>query len=59
MGFRCLYVKVGMDGAPYLRKVELKIYHSPTCQYGSHGVPMREGLIKSRLMDLLHGLEYG
>ncbi|KAM0001669.1 putative transcription regulator AUX/IAA family [Helianthus debilis subsp. tardiflorus] len=28
IGFRCLYVKVSMDGAPYLRKVELEIYHS-------------------------------
>lgn len=24
----CLYVKVSMDGAPYLRKVDLKIYGS-------------------------------
>lgn len=25
-GFGCLYVKVSMDGAPYLRKVDLKTY---------------------------------
>lgn len=25
-GSGCLYVKVSMDGAPYLRKVDLKIY---------------------------------
>lgn len=24
----CLYVKVSMDGAPYLRKIDLKIYHN-------------------------------
>ncbi|GAU10971.1 hypothetical protein TSUD_112650 [Trifolium subterraneum] len=27
-GFECLYVKVSMDGAPYLRKVDLKIYNN-------------------------------
>ena len=25
-GFGCLFVKVSMDGAPYLRKVDLKTY---------------------------------
>lgn len=25
-GFGCLYVKVSMDGAPYLRKVDLRTY---------------------------------
>ena len=29
-GSGCLYVKVSMDGAPYLRKVDLKIYGSYT-----------------------------
>ncbi|KAF8400839.1 hypothetical protein HHK36_014142 [Tetracentron sinense] len=72
-GCGCLYVKVSMDGAPYLRKVDLKTY----CNYmelssslekmfscfrigqcGSHGVPGRDGLNESRLMDLLHGSEY-
>jgi auxin-responsive protein IAA len=24
----CLYVKVSMDGAPYLRKVDLKMYNN-------------------------------
>lgn len=28
LGTSCLYVKVSMDGAPYLRKVDLKIYTS-------------------------------
>ncbi|KAI3781811.1 hypothetical protein L2E82_11837 [Cichorium intybus] len=69
----CLYVKVSMDGAPYLRKVDLEVYSSYldlstalekmfSCftigQYGSHGAPTREGLSESRLMDLLHGSEY-
>jgi auxin-responsive protein IAA len=27
-GSGCLYVKVSMDGAPYLRKVDLKIYNN-------------------------------
>ncbi|CAK9174572.1 unnamed protein product [Ilex paraguariensis] len=72
-GSGCIYVKVSMDGAPYLRKVDLKTY----CNYaelssalekmfscftigqcGSHGLPAREGLSESRLMDLLHGSEY-
>ena len=28
MGVECLYIKVSMDGAPYLRKVDLKTYGS-------------------------------
>ncbi|XP_021906176.1 auxin-responsive protein IAA27-like [Carica papaya] len=73
LGFGCLYVKVSMDGAPYLRKVDLKTYCSYmdlssalekmfSCftigQCGSHGVPGRDGLSENRLMDLLHGSEY-
>ncbi|KAK9102761.1 hypothetical protein Sjap_020015 [Stephania japonica] len=72
-GSGCLYVKVSMDGAPYLRKVDLKVYSNYkelstalekmfSCftigQCGSHGVPGRDGLSESRLMDLLHGSEY-
>ncbi|XP_059641829.1 auxin-responsive protein IAA27-like [Cornus florida] len=72
-GSGCLYVKVSMDGAPYLRKVDLKTY----CNYvelssalekmfscftigqcASHGLPGRDGLSESRLKDLLHGSEY-
>nr|GME00383.1 auxin-responsive protein iaa27 [Ipomoea batatas] len=71
-GSGCLYVKVSMDGAPYLRKVDLKIYDCYkdltlalqkmfSCftigQSGSPGVPIRDGLSESRLMDL-HGSEY-
>ncbi|XP_027357584.1 auxin-responsive protein IAA27-like [Abrus precatorius] len=69
----CLYVKVSMDGAPYLRKVDLKNFGTYrelssalekmfTCftisQCGSHGVSNRDKLSESRLMDLLHGSEY-
>lgn len=69
----CHYVKVSMDGAPYLRKVDLEMYSSYldlssalekmfSCftigQYGSHGAPTKDGLCESRLMDLLHGSEY-
>lgn len=73
LGSSCIYVKVSMDGAPYLRKVDLKIYSSYlelssglekmfSCftigQCGPHGVPTPDGLSESRLMDLLHGSEY-
>ncbi|XVE70456.1 hypothetical protein DITRI_Ditri10aG0073800 [Diplodiscus trichospermus] len=59
LGSGCLYVKVSMDGAPYLRKVDLKIYGSYkelslalekmfSCftigQCDSHGVPSQDGL---------------
>ncbi|XP_022715007.1 auxin-responsive protein IAA27-like [Durio zibethinus] len=69
----CLYVKVSMDGAPYLRKVDLKTYKNYmelssalekmfSCftigQCSSNGLPVRDGLSESRLMDLLHGSEY-
>ncbi|GMY34318.1 auxin-responsive protein IAA27-like [Fagus crenata] len=72
-GFGCLYVKVSMDGAPYLRKVDLKTYNNYmelssalekmfSCftigQCSSHGLQGRDGLNESRLMDLLHGSEY-
>ncbi|KAL8094042.1 auxin-responsive protein IAA27 [Apium graveolens] len=73
LGSGCLYVKVSMDGAPYLRKVDLKTYSSYldlssglekmfSCftigQCGSHGATARDGLSESRLVDLLHGSEY-
>ncbi|KAF5739808.1 auxin-responsive protein IAA8-like [Tripterygium wilfordii] len=68
-----LFVKVSMDGAPYLRKVDLRNYSAYkelssslekmfSCftigQYGSHGVLGREMLSESKLKDLLHGSEY-
>ncbi|XP_023531223.1 auxin-responsive protein IAA27-like isoform X1 [Cucurbita pepo subsp. pepo] len=73
MGSGCLYVKVSMDGAPYLRKVDLKTYGSyldlssalgkmfssfTIGHCGSNGIPNRDALNESRLMDLLHGSEY-
>ncbi|WOG99202.1 hypothetical protein DCAR_0518550 [Daucus carota subsp. sativus] len=68
-----IYVKVSMDGAPYLRKVDLKtccnyaelssaLESMFSCftigQCSSKGLPEREGLSASRLMDLVHGSEY-
>ncbi|TYI28280.1 hypothetical protein ES332_A05G233900v1 [Gossypium tomentosum] len=68
-----LFVKVSMDGAPYLRKVDLKNYSKYqdlssalekmfSCftigQCGSHGTLGRELLSESKLNDLLHGSEY-
>lgn len=68
-----LFVKVSMDGAPYLRKVDLKTYSAYqelssalekmfSCftigQYGSHETGGREMLTESKLKDLLHGSEY-
>ncbi|RDX97338.1 Auxin-responsive protein IAA27, partial [Mucuna pruriens] len=69
----CLYVKVSMEGAPYLRKVDLNSFTTykdlslalekmfscfTISQCGSYGVSSRENLSESRLMDLLHGSEY-
>ncbi|KAG5389955.1 hypothetical protein IGI04_031496 [Brassica rapa subsp. trilocularis] len=69
----CLYVKVSMEGAPYLRKIDLKTYKSYvelssalekmfSCftlgQFGSHGGCGRDGLNESRVTDLLRGSEY-
>ncbi|KAH6758821.1 phytochrome-associated protein 2 [Perilla frutescens var. frutescens] len=71
-GSGCLYVKVSMDGAPYLRKIDLKTYCNYaelssalekmfSCftigQYGQ-GLAGKEHLSESHLMDLLHGSEY-
>jgi len=71
-GSGCLYVKVSMDGAPYLRKVDLKTYSNYkelssalekmfSCftigQCGSHGIPAKDGLSESRMADLIDGSE--
>ncbi|KAL3726327.1 auxin-responsive protein IAA9 [Eucalyptus grandis] len=68
-----LYVKVSMDGAPYLRKVDLRNYSTyqelssslekmfsgfTIGQCGSNGTPGREMLNESKLRDFLHGSEY-
>ncbi|CAN4086812.1 unnamed protein product [Withania somnifera] len=72
-GSSCLYVKVSMDGAPYLRKVDIKTYSNYaelssalekmfSCfsigQCASDGLPGQEELSESHLMDLLNGSEY-
>ncbi|CAJ2636337.1 unnamed protein product [Trifolium pratense] len=72
-GPAALFVKVSMDGAPYLRKVDLRNYTTYqelssdlekmfSCftlgQCGSHGAPGREMLSESKLKDFLHGSEY-
>lgn len=72
-GPAALFVKVSMDGAPYLRKVDLRNYTTYqelssdlekmfSCftlgQCGSHGGPGREMLSESKLKDFLHGSEY-
>ncbi|XP_057491620.1 auxin-responsive protein IAA9-like [Actinidia eriantha] len=68
-----LFVKVSMDGAPYLRKIDLRMYSVYqelssalekmfSCftigQCGSHGAPGKEMLSESKLRDILHGSEY-
>lgn len=72
-GSSALFVKVSMEGAPYLRKVDLRNYSTYqelssalekmfSCftlgQYGSHGAPGRDKLSESKLRDHLHGSEY-
>ncbi|KAL0557790.1 hypothetical protein IC582_006341 [Cucumis melo] len=68
-----LFIKVSMDGAPYLRKVDLRNYSAYqelssalekmfSCftigQYGAHGALGMEKMSESKLKDLLHGSEY-
>ncbi|GMH15982.1 hypothetical protein Nepgr_017823 [Nepenthes gracilis] len=72
-GLGCLYVKVSMDGAPYLRKVDLKAYSNYTdlssalddmfsCftigQYHSHGFSSCNGRCESFFSDLLHNSDH-
>ncbi|MCD7445790.1 auxin-responsive protein [Datura stramonium] len=71
-GSTALFIKVSMDGAPYLRKVDLRTYSAyqelssalenmfsfTLGQYGSHGALGKEMLNESKLKDLLHGSEY-
>jgi len=65
------FVKVSMDGAPYLRKVDLKMYRSYQELYmalekmfssftigNSQGMNGRDFMNESKLMDLLNGSEY-
>ncbi|KAI3465192.1 hypothetical protein Pfo_021855 [Paulownia fortunei] len=65
------FVKVSMDGAPYLRKVDLRTYSAYQGLSSAlekmfscftigqtHGAPGREMLSESKLKDLLSGSEY-
>ncbi|KAL2499519.1 Auxin-responsive protein IAA9 [Abeliophyllum distichum] len=68
-----LFVKVSMDGAPYLRKVDLRTYSTyqelssalekmfmcfTIRQCGSQETPGREMLGENKFKDLLHGSDY-
>ncbi|KAK4760914.1 hypothetical protein SAY87_005807 [Trapa incisa] len=68
-----LFVKVIMDGAPYLRKVDLRNYYKycelsvalekmfsgfTLGQCGANGTSGREMMSESKLKDLLHGSDY-
>ncbi|XP_010521481.1 PREDICTED: auxin-responsive protein IAA8-like isoform X1 [Tarenaya hassleriana] len=72
-GAGALYVKVSMDGAPYLRKTDLKNYGKYqelssglekmfSCftigQFGSHETSGKGAINEGNLKDLLHGSEY-
>ncbi|KAL2535725.1 Auxin-responsive protein IAA16 [Forsythia ovata] len=59
------FVKVSMDGAPYLRKVDLKMYTSYQelfdalgKMFSSFTIGMMDFMNESKLMDLLNGSEY-
>ncbi|XP_064982902.1 auxin-responsive protein IAA16 isoform X1 [Musa acuminata AAA Group] len=67
------FVKVSMDGAPYLRKVDLKMYRSyqelsmglqkmfgsfTSGNCGSQGMSGRDFMNEREVMDLLNGSEY-
>ncbi|VAI27426.1 unnamed protein product [Triticum turgidum subsp. durum] len=64
------FVKVSMDGAPYLRKVDLNMYKTyqdlskalekmfSSFTIGNCGTPGMNGMNESKLMDLLNGSEY-
>lgn len=68
----CRFVKVSMDGAPYLRKVDLKMYNTYQQLYDALGKMFSsftigkcedtEGMMdfmnESKLMDLLNGSDY-
>lgn len=68
---RAAFVKVSLDGAPYLRKVDLKMYRSyqqlskalenmfsSFTIIGSCGSQGMNGMNESKLVDLLNGSEY-
>lgn len=58
------FVKVSMDGAPYLRKVDLKMYNSYQDlsdslgnMFSSQGI-LKDFMNQSKLMDLLNSSDY-
>ncbi|KAF8091191.1 hypothetical protein N665_0451s0004 [Sinapis alba] len=72
-GSGVLFVKVSMDGAPYLRKVDLRSYTNygelssalekmfttfTLGQCGSNGAPGKDMLSETKLKDLLNGKDY-
>lgn len=42
----------------FINQVHFCLWTTGSGQCGSNGVPIRDGLSESRLMDLLHGSEY-
>ncbi|CAN1289803.1 Auxin-responsive protein IAA8, partial [Linum perenne] len=52
------YVKVSMDGAPYLRKVDLRNYSAYKELSSALEKMFSCFTIESKLKDLLHGSEY-
>ncbi|RXH69059.1 hypothetical protein DVH24_031392 [Malus domestica] len=59
----CKYVKVAVDGAPYLRKVDLEMYNSYQQLLGAledmfSFLTIRNCLNESKLMDPANGVEY-
>ncbi|GFQ05940.1 auxin-responsive protein iaa8 [Phtheirospermum japonicum] len=62
-----LFVKVSMDGAPYLRKVDLRTYSTyqelssaleKMTMWGPKELRREKWMSESKLRDLLHGSEY-
>ncbi|KAJ4892879.1 Auxin-responsive protein IAA16 [Raphanus sativus] len=71
IGATAAYVKVSMDGAPYLRKIDLKLYKTykdlsdalskmfSSFTIGSYGPQgMKDFMNESKLIDLLNGSDY-
>ncbi|KAH9785571.1 auxin-responsive protein IAA16 [Citrus sinensis] len=64
-GNNAAFVKVSMDGAPYLRKVDLRMYNTYKDLYDALGkmfssftIGMKDFMNESKLMDLLNGSDY-
>ncbi|KAH9729561.1 auxin-responsive protein IAA16 [Citrus sinensis] len=64
-GNNAAFVKVSMDGAPYLRKVDLRmyntyqdLYHALGKMFSSFTIGMKDFMNESKLMDLLNGSDY-